>query len=83
MGGGGIPVSRMTNRQLILAVPLVFFVSSVNLCLFAGAFALEWSGSRRLSELLIPALVIVFFVAFLAHQETAFILELLKRWRAR
>jgi len=83
MGGGGIPVSQMTNRQLIIAVPLVFVVSAANMCLFAGAFALEWSGGRRFSELLFSVLGIVFFAAFLAYLETAYIRELLKRRRAR
>jgi uncharacterized membrane protein len=82
MGGGGIPVSQMTNRQLIIAVPLVIVVSMVNMCLFAGAFALEWSGGRRLSELLVSALAIVFFAAFLAYLETAYIREILRRRRA-
>ena len=80
--GGGIPVSQMTNRQLIIAMPLVCVVSVANMCLFAGAFALEWSGGRRLSELLGSALAIVFFAVFLAYLETAFIRELRKRRRA-
>jgi hypothetical protein len=83
MGGGGIPVSQMTNRQLVMAVPLVFVVSVASMCLFAGAFALEWSGGRRLAELLVSALVITFFAVFLAYLETAFIRELLRRRRAR
>jgi hypothetical protein len=73
----------MTNRQLIIAVPLVFVASAANMCLSAGAFVLEWSGGQRFSELLASALVIVFFAAFLAYLETAFIRELLKRRRAR
>jgi hypothetical protein len=82
MGGGGIPVSQMTNRQLIIAVPLVFVVAAANICLFAGAYVLEWSGSRSLSALLGYALVIAFFAAFLAYLETAFVRELFKRRRA-
>jgi hypothetical protein len=73
----------MTNRQLLIAVPLVLVVGAANLCLFAGAFALEWSGGRRLSELLARALVVVFFALFLVYLETAFLRELLKRRRAR
>jgi hypothetical protein len=83
MGGGGIPVSQMTNRQLFIAMPLVFVVSAVNIGLFAGAIALEWSGDGRVSEMVAWGMVIVFFAVFLAHLETAFIRELLKRRRAR
>src|SRR5262249_19286517 len=81
MGGVGIPVSQMTNRQLIIAIPLVFVISAVNMFLFAFAFAMEWSGDRRFFELLGSALVIVFFVVFLAYGEPAYIRELLKRRR--
>jgi len=69
----------MTNRQLIIAVPLVFVVGAANSCLFAGALALEWSSGRRLAPLLGYALVIAFFAAFLAYLETAYVREILKR----
>jgi hypothetical protein len=83
MGGGGIPVSQMTNPQLFIAMPLVFVVSVVNIGLFAGTIALEWSGGRRVSEILAWGMVIVFFAVFLAYMETAFLRELLKRRRAK
>jgi hypothetical protein len=72
----------MTNRQLILVVPVVFVLSVANMCLFAGAFPLEWSGVRRVTELLAFALGIVFFAVLLMYLETAFIRELLRRRRA-
>jgi hypothetical protein len=83
MGGIGIPVSQMTNRQLVIAMPLVFVVCAGNICLFAGAFALEWSGSGRLWPLLGHVLVIAFFAGFLVYWEIAYIRELLKRRSAR
>ena len=83
MGGGGIPVSQMTNRQLLMAVLLVFVVCVANIGLFAGAFALEWSEGRRFTELLARALAVVFFAVFLVYQETAFLRELRKRRSAR
>ncbi len=78
MGGIGIPISQMTNRQLIMAMPLFFVVSGGNICLFAGAFALEWSGSGRFRPLVSYALVIAFFAAFLVYWEIVFVRELLR-----
>jgi hypothetical protein len=83
MGGGGIPASQMTNWQLIIAMPLVFVVSAANIFLSAGALALEWSAGRRLSELVVRGMVILFFAALLVYLETAFVREMLKRRRAK
>ena len=80
--GIGIPVSTMTNRQLMIAVPLVFVICAGNICLVAGAFALEWSGGSRLWPLLGYAITIAFFAVFLVYWETAYVRELLRRWRA-
>jgi hypothetical protein len=81
--GIGIPVSKMTNRQLMIAVPMVFVICAGNICLVAGAFALEWSGGGRLWSLLGYAPAVAFFAAFLVYWEIAFLREVLKRWRAR
>ena len=81
--GYGIPVSQMTDRQLVVAVPLVLALGVGNIFLFGYAFVLEWAGSRRPVELLSAALVVVCFAAFTAHLEARYVGELLKRWRAR
>ena len=81
--GYGVPVSQMTDRQLVVAAPLVLALGVGNIFLFGYGFVLEWAGPRRPVELLSAALVVVFFAAFAAHLEIRYVGELLKRWRAR
>ena len=82
-GGRGIPISEMTNRQLLPAVPLVLTIAVANLCLFGYAFVVEWSGGQRPVALLSTALSIVFFAGLLAYLEIGFVIELLKRRRSK
>ena|SRR6266540_2188968 len=82
-GGGGIPIAEMTNRQLLLAVPLVLASALANFFLFGYAFVLEWSDGRRPVALLSIALSIVFFALILAYLEIGFTRELLKRRRSK
>ncbi len=81
--GRGIPVSAMTNRQLAIAVPLVFLIGIGNVFLFGYAFTLEWAGPQRLPEMLGLALTILFFVVFVAVLEIRFLWELFTRWRGK
>jgi hypothetical protein len=73
----------MTNRQLAVAVPLVFLLGALNGFLFGYACALEWAGPRRPLQLASLAAVILFMVFFVTRLEMDFIGELLRRRRAQ